>query len=351
MKKTIAILLASIMIIGLVSGCQSSVKPTEKKAEEKTEAKTEAKAEEKTEAKAEETTAAPAEEEIYIPVISKGFQHQFWQAVKMGAEQAAEEFGVKITFEGPESETMVDKQIEMLQVALGKNPQAICLAALDSKAEVPYVQEADGKGIPVIGFDSGVDSDLIKATAATDNRAAAALAADKMAELIGGEGKVGVVVHDQTSQTGVDRQDGFIDKIKADYPDIEIVDVQVGEGDHLKSTEIVKTMLAAYPDLKGVFATNEGGAVGAGNAMREADKVGELVVVGFDSGKTQMQDIRDGVIAGAITQNPVGIGYEAVKAAYMAYKGEELEKVIDTGFYWYDKDNIDDPTIQAVLYE
>ena len=126
---------------------------------------------------AEATEAAPAEGEAaakpYIPVISKGFQHQFWQAVKLGSEQAAEDFNVDITFEGPESESMVDKQIEMVQAALAKNPAAICLAALDTKAVIPLLEEAKAKGIPVIGFDSGVDSDIPVTTATTDNVAAA----------------------------------------------------------------------------------------------------------------------------------------------------------------------------------
>jgi ribose transport system substrate-binding protein len=95
--------------------------------------------------------------DTYIPVISKGFQHQFWQAVKLGSEQAATALNVKITFEGPENETQVDKQIEMLQAALDKKPSAICLAALDSKAVVPLLEKAQTAKIPIIGFDSGVD--------------------------------------------------------------------------------------------------------------------------------------------------------------------------------------------------
>ena len=127
-------------------------------------------------------------------MISKGFQHQFWQAVKLGAERAAEEFGVEITFEGPESESQVDKQIDMLTAALAKDPDALCIAALDSKAVIPLLEQAHAAGIPVIGFDSGVDSDIPIATAATDNYAAGALAADNLAELIGFEGEVAVIV-------------------------------------------------------------------------------------------------------------------------------------------------------------
>ncbi|WP_336785485.1 ABC transporter substrate-binding protein [Paenibacillus sp. MMO-177] len=296
-------------------------------------------------------TKAGGDKKIYIPIISKGFQHQFWQAVKAGAEKAATEFNVEITFEGPETEAQVDKQIEMLQAALDKKPSAIGFAALDSQASIPLLQKAKDAGIPVIAFDSGVDSDIPITTASTNNVAAAALAADKMAELIGGEGEVGVIVHDQTSVTGVDRRDGFVNRIKEKYPNIKIVDIQYGGGDHLKSTDLAKAMIQAHPNIKGFFGSNEGSAVGVINAVTELKKEGQITVIGFDSGKAQIDAIRSGVMAGAITQNPVGIGYETVKAAVEAIRGEKVESTIDTGFYYYDKSNIDSDEIKAVLYE
>jgi ribose transport system substrate-binding protein len=296
-------------------------------------------------------SAAPAAktDKMYIPVISKGFQHQFWQAVKLGAEKAAKEFNVDITFEGPESESQVDKQIEMLQAALGKKPSAIAFAALDSKAAIPLLQKAKDAKIPVVGFDSGVDSDIPIATAATNNIAAAALAADKMAALIGNEGEIALVVHDQTSRTGIDRRDGFVNQIKAKYPNIKIVDTQYGGGDQLKSTDLAKAIIQAHPNLKGIFGANEGSAIGVLNAVTELKK-DKIIVIGYDSGKQQIDAIRSGKMAGSITQDPIGIGYWAVKAGVMAVKGEKVEKNIDTGFHWYDKTNIDADDIKPLLY-
>ncbi len=295
--------------------------------------------------------AQPAAAKPYIPVISKGFQHQFWQAVKLGSERAAKDFNVDITFEGPESEAQVDKQIEMLQTAIDKKPAAICLAALDSKAVIPLLEKAKAANIPVIGFDSGVDSDIPVATAATDNIAAAGYAADKMAELIGGEGEVAVIVHDQTSRTGIDRRDGFVNRIKEKYPKISIVDVQYGGGDHLKSTDLAKAIIQAHPNLKGFFGANEGSAIGVLNAVTELKKEGQIVVIGYDAGKQQKDAVRSGVMAGAITQDPIGIGYKCVEAAVKAIKGEKVEKNIDTGFKWYDKTNIDADDIKPLLYD
>ncbi len=292
---------------------------------------------------------AVAADEIYIPVISKGFQHQFWQAVKSGADQAAKDFKVKVTFEGPESESMVDKQIDMFAAALAKKPKAIGFAALDSKAAIPLLKKAQAAGIPVVAFDSGVDSPIPVTTATTDNVAAAALAADKMAELIGKSGEVALVVHDQTSRTGIDRTEGFVKRVKSAYPNIKIVSVQYGGGDQLKSTEITKSILQANPNLKGIFGANEGSAIGALNGAKEMKR--KVVIIGYDSGKQQKAAILDGSMAGAITQNPVGIGYKTVEAAVKALKGEKLPKIIDTGFYYYDKSNIADPKIAAVLYD
>ena len=291
-----------------------------------------------------------AAQAIYIPVISKGFQHQFWQAVRLGAEKAARDYKVVITFEGPENESMVDKQLDMLQTDLAKNPSAICFAALDSKAAIPLLQEAKKRKIPIIGFDSGVDSDIPVTTAATDNIAAAALAADKMAALIGGSGKVGVIIHDQTSRTGIDRGTGFLSQMKKKYPNIKIIGPQYGGGDQLKSTDLAKAMIQANPDIKGFFGGNEGSIIGVLNAVKELDLVGKVVVIGYDSGKQQLDAIRSGEEAGAITQDPIGIGYKAVEAAVKAIRGQKVPKSIDTGFHWFDKTNIDDPAIAAVLY-
>lgn len=289
-------------------------------------------------------------EKPYIAIISKGFQHQFWQAVKKGAEDQAAKDGATITFEGPATEKEVEAQITMLTNAMAKSPKAIGLAALDTKAALQQLQQADSAGIPVIAFDSGVDSDIPKTTCATDSKAAAAEAAKKMSAALGGKGKVGVIVHDQTSQTGKDRQDGFVEWMKANAPGITLLTPVVGDGDQAKSADLLKAMVASNGDLKGVYGTNEGSAIGIVKGLQELNKTG-LEVIGFDSGQAQIDAINSGLMAGAITQNPIGIGECVVSSAMKAIKGEKLEKKIDTGFYWYDKSNINNPEIQAVLYK
>jgi ribose transport system substrate-binding protein len=291
------------------------------------------------------------EDSPYVPIVSKGFQHQFWQAVRMGAEDKAAELNMEVNFIGPESESQVAKQIEMLQTEYDKGPQALCFAALDSIAANPLLEQMAADGIPVVAFDSGVDSDIPITTAATDNSAAAALAADKMAELVGGAGQVGVIVHDQTSRTGIDRSEGFVNRMAEEYPDIEIIGPQFGGGDQLKSTDLAKAMIQGNPDIVGFFGGNEGSAIGVLNAVNELDKAGEIVVIGYDSGAAQIAAIKDGTMAGAVQQNPVGIGAWCVEAAAMSLQGEEVPLMIDTGFIWADGETIDDEDVMAVLYE
>src|SRR3954468_9826024 len=243
----------------------------------------------------------------YIAIVSKGFQHQFWQAVKQGAEQEAKAENAKITFEGPPTEQDIEQQITMLTNALQKKPDAIGFAALDSKASAPLMDQAKAKKIPVIAFDSGVDSDVPLTTAATDNKAAAAEAAKHLSELIGGKGKVAMIVHDQTSRSGIDRRDGFLEYMKTKAPGIKVLPVQYGGGDQAKSADIAKSIIQANPDLKGFYGSNEGSAIGVIKGVQESGKKG-LTIVGFDSGKAQIDAINSGVMAGAITQNPVGMG-------------------------------------------
>lgn len=287
----------------------------------------------------------------YIAIVSKGSQHQFWQAVQKGATDEAATKGATITYEGPASESEVDKQLTMLQTALDKKPAAICFAALDSKAAGPLLQKAKDANIPVVGFDSGVESDIPVTTVSTDNIAAAGEAADHMATLIGDAGKVAIIVHDQTSQTGTTRRDGFVNRMKEKHPNIQVVDIQYGAGDPVKSADLAKAIMSKNPDLKGFFGANEGSAKGVLNALKETGMEGKIVAIGYDSGQQQIDAIKSGVMAGAITQNPVGIGAKCVDAALDALAGKTLEKTIDTGYFWYDKTNLDKPEIQAVLYK
>lgn len=298
-----------------------------------------------------ESSESKDEEQIYIPIISKGWQHEYWQSVKMGANKAAKDYNVRITFEGPEGDAAINKQIEMINSALSKNPAAVVLAACNSDAVIPELEKAKANNIPVVGFDSGVNSDIPITMVSTDNSVASSAAADKLAEAIGQEGEVAVICHDSVSNTGTARRDGFVNRMQEKYPNIKIVAVEYGGGDHDISNNITRTIIDTYPNIKGIFATNEGSAYGLINGIMEKGKAGNIILVGFDAGKLQKESIRNGTMLGAISQDPFNIGYKAVESAYKASKGEELPSVIDTGFKWYDKTNMDDEDMKTLLYD
>ena len=313
-------------------------------------------------------TAAPvtaADKTLKIYLISKGETHQFWQAVKLGAETQAKKMNAEIVFQGPAAETMIDKQLEMLDAAIAVKPDAIGYAALGTTQSLPKLKAAHDAGIPVYMFDTaasceggvpklGVDSDCALGVAYTNSTAAGSLAADKMSALLGGKGKVLVVGHSQTNQTGIDRANGFTNRIKAKHKGIKLLTVQYAEGgDALKAQEIVSAALVANKDLKGIYGTNEGVSIGAGQAFKAAKlKNGAVKLIGFDSGKQQIANIKSGLQTGAITQSPMGIGAKTVEALVNYVRNKTVPKpLIDTGFYYYDAKNISDPTVAGNLYE
>lgn len=285
----------------------------------------------------------------HIAIVSKGFQQQFWQAVKQGADSEAEAEGVVLTFEGPPTESDIEAQVTMLQNTVTREPDGLVIAALDSRAAAPSLEEAHAEGIPVVAFDSGVESDIPVSTVATDNAAAAHEAGKHMAELVGGEGQVAVIAHDQVSLSGTDRRDGFITGIEEFGPGIELLPIQYGEGDQALSADIARSMISANPDLKGLFGTNEGSAIGILRGVQESGR-DDLAVVGFDSGRAQVEAIRDGEMSGAVTQNPVAMGRITVQTVLATIRGEEIEPVIDTGFFWYDANNLQSDEIQEAIY-
>ncbi|MEG1515190.1 MAG: ABC transporter substrate-binding protein [Clostridia bacterium] len=324
MKKTLAMVLVTLMLISGVALAQ---------------------------------TAKPLEGG-FIPVLPLGVAHQFWQAVKMGAEKAAEEYGVTIVFDGPEAETMVDKQVDILRANLTNEKLiAVCMAAIDQQSVLTDLTSVKEKGMPIVGFDAGVGA-IGDAHCSTSNYAAGALAAENAIRLLNGEGKIGIVGHSQTVVDAVARVTGFEDYIKANSK-IEIVDVQFGEGDHLKSADIAKSMLIANPDINLIYASNEGACVGAYNGLKEINMVGKVMLIGFDSSAALKAGIRAGEIAGAITQDPVGMGYAAVATACKLALGEPVEGekdengtiIVNTGCYWYDATNMDEAHIAPLLYD
>ena len=378
MKKLIALLLIMVMIIA-ANACQA--KPEAPKTEEMTE--------EKTEETMEETTEE-AMDKLYIPVMAKGFQHQFWQAVAKGSEDAANDLGVEIYFDGPASETEIDAQVNMVKTELAKNPKAMALAALSTDAVTEILEECAEKNIPVIGFDSGVPGDTtgaVKATACTNNENAAAIAADKFNEnetvveamknaTSDNPVIIGCLSQDAVSASVTGRTTGFVDemaKIAETYQpgkvSIEghakwekkvadpaiIIEVAISATTEATSVQTAANSLLGMNPVA-IFCSNEGAvtgflsAVSDGEDLAEGGKYGDIIVAGFDAGAAQKNAVRNGWFYGSVTQDPYQIGYKAVEMAVMAAKGESVSDV-DTGAQWYNAENIDDEMISLLVYD
>ena len=379
MKKMIALLLALVMVLGLAA-CGGSSAPA-----------TEAPATEAPKAEAPATEAPAAEPEtLYIPVMAKGFQHQFWQAVAAGSQAAADELGVEIYFDGPASETEIQAQVDMVKKELAKNPVAIALAALDTQAVADILDECAEKNIPVIGFDSGVPGDVsgaVKATACTNNEAAAAIAAEKFGEhadlvaaMQGATVDAPVIIaclsQDAVSASVTGRTTGFVNKMKevaAQYGTVAVVGHDKwAEGDAAAASIIIEVAISATTEatdvqnaantllakdnLIAVFCSNEGTVTGFlaatsdGEDLADGAKFADLVVAGFDAGAAQKNAVRNGWFYGSVTQDPYHIGYYAVEMAVAAAKGETVADK-DTGAQWYNADNIEDEMIALLVYD
>lgn len=388
MKKLTALLLALVMTFGMVA-CGSKTNDTTTTPSTGDTSNTDT-------TDTGDTGDTPTEdtgsgETLYIPVMAKGFQHAYWQAVKQGADQAAEELGVEIYFAGPASETNIDEQVNMVKTELAKNPKAMALAALSTDSVTEILAECAEKNIPVIGFDSGVPGDTtgaVKATAATDNEAAAAIAAEKFGEnetVVAAMQNatsdapivIGCLSQDAVSASVTGRTTGFVNKMaeiaetyqpgqvsieghttwekKVENPAI-IIRVEVSATTEATSLQTSASALLGMEGITAIFCSNEGAVTGFLAATSDGSDLGEggkyegLVVAGFDAGSAQKNAVRNGWFIGSVTQDPVQIGYQAVALAVAAANGEEVADV-DTGAKWYDATNIDDPDMATLVYD
>ena len=308
--------------------------------------------------KPEEPTATPAtkapvatkaEAKYKIAVVPKGTAHAFWKTVEAGANSAGDEFGAKILWKGPAEETDVAGQTAIIEDFINQKVDAIVMAACDAKALVPKVQAAIKAGIPVITIDSGIATDDALSFVATDNVKGAAEAAKKLAELIGDEGEVGVIPFVKGAATSDMRESGFKDEI-AKHAKVKVVSTLYSQSDAQKGMTAAENMMTGNKGLKGIFAANEPGAVGAAQALKQKGAAGKVKLVAFDGADAEIEGLKSGTIQALIVQNPFKMGYEGVKAAVAAIKKEKVEKRIDTGVAVITKDNMDTPEMQKILY-
>lgn len=392
-KKLLAMLLCGVLAGSLVACSGDTQKETTEK--ETTAAETKAEETKAEETKAEETKTEETKEitadasDLKFEIVSKGFQHQYWQAVLKGAENKAAELGVTINFVGPNSESDIADQIQMLNNAINAKPDAIGFAALDTSASLDSLQTSMDNGIPIIGFDSGVPDapqGSVLVNCATDNYAAGELAAEMMYEAISerianaeGSVRIGVLGQDATSESICQRGLGFIDKmmelIAADGKTVNVEGndkyVSDAKGTMTQDANVVIEVLVPAQvtaelsaidcqtllnkaDTIAIYGSNQHSGEAMVTANENIGKFGtgedQIIGVAFDSGQVIKSAVANGTFLGAVTQAPVAMGEALIQQMYNAATGAAVEDV-DTGCQWYTAENMDSEEIAQNLYD
>jgi ribose transport system substrate-binding protein len=284
-----------------------------------------------------------------IGVAPKGTNSIFWQAVQAGVNAAGRDFDVEIVWNGPPTETEYARQIQIVEAMINRGVDGIVLSPTQSTALVAVVERAASLRIPVTIFDSGIDTDRYVSYVATNNRAAGALGADTIAELLGDKGQVAMVRHAPGSDSTDNRERGFQEHLSKQHSGITIVAEQYCMSDRARALTVSENMLNANPDLQAFFCSSEAATIGAAQVVRTRSLLGKLRLVGFDASSTLQQDLKDGVIDALVVQDPYQIGYVGVKTIVQHLNGETPDKNIEMPARVVRAADLADPEIQKLL--
>jgi ribose transport system substrate-binding protein len=302
-----------------------------------------------------QAAVAIAQTKPTIPVIVKDTTSLYWQTVLAGARKAGQDFGVEVAELGAQSESDADSQIALLENAVSSNPSAVVIAPAHSVALGRQIDEA-AKRVKVVAIDSTADSKALISVLATDNTQAGRIAADALAERIqktyaDTEGDVALM----TSSPGVaaleQRVKGFREQIAAKYGALDIVVEKVADG-QAAGRDVMLDIIASYPELRGVFVSSLIIAKGAAEALVEhkTNKTGDKInLVGFGSDSQLVKLLQEGTIAALVVQDPFRMGYDGVKIALAASKGEQVPASVDTGATAITKANMNSARSQELL--
>lgn len=293
---------------------------------------------------------ATKDESVSIAVIPKGTTHVFWKSIHAGAKKAGRELGVEVIWQGPQKEDDREMQINVVQNFVSRGVDAIVLAPLDEAALVRPVKAANKRDIPVVIIDSDLKDTSYASFVATDNYRGGRLAAERMAALLDGTGKVLMMRYAEGSASTAKREQGFVDGIAELAPAIELVSTdQYGGVTAESALQVGQNLLNKHTELDGIFCPNESTTFGMLRALTIAGKAGQITFVGFDTSEPLIQALEEGTIHGLVAQNPFTMGYLGVKTAVAAIEGKPVDKRVDTGVEMVTADNLDDPAIKQAI--
>lgn len=296
---------------------------------------------------------ASGDKKYRIAVIPKGTTHQFWSSVHAGAANAAKELGnVEIIWKGPLQENDRTGQINVVQDFINSKVDGMCLAPLDSQSLVEPVQAAVDAGIPVVVFDSGLDEGAsIVSYVATDNRNGGAVAAKRLAEILGGKGDVILLRYNPGSESTLQREEGFLDTLKQEYPDINILlsEEYLGVTPEDSLDKATQVLTRFRDQVDGVFTVCEPNATGTLNALEQLELNGKVKFIAFDPNEPLINGLSNNSVHGIVLQDPVKMGYLAVKAMVDHLEGRPVEKRVVTGEYVATPENMSEPQMDQLL--
>ncbi len=284
-----------------------------------------------------------------IGVIPKAVGDLFFAAVHAGARRAAGEAGVELVWNGPKEETDHGRQIQIVDSMVAQRVAAIAISATDERALRAPVERAIAAGIPVTVFDSGVEAEGFVTFVATDNYGAGCTAARQLAALIGGKGKVGMVMHKPGGTSTMLREDGFQKTMAAEFPQVTIAARQYGMADRAKARGAAENMLTGNPDLGALFASSEASSLGAIQALQSRGLNGKVRLITFDTSQSHLEALAGGTIDLMMVQDSARIGYEAVRSLTEKLAGRQPEKRMDLPVRLVTKDQLHKSEIQELV--
>ena len=303
-------------------------------------------------------SVSAAEKSYTIAVIPKGTTHEFWKSINAGAfkardELAAQGIKVDVIWKGPLKEDDRDQQIQTIENFTTRRVSGIVLAPLDSQAMVRPVNNAIRAKVPVVIFDSGLKSDNYVSFVATDNYKGGVLAAQHLGKLLGGKGNVILLRYAVGSASTEEREAGFVDTLKKEFPEIKLISSDQYAGPTRETAyQASQNLLSRFGrDVNGVFAPCEPPTIAMTKALRDLGKAGGKVkMVGFDAGSQSVADLKRGDVQGLVVQNPVFMGYKGVMTMVEHLQGKKVEKRIDTGVALVTPENAEQREIKELLY-
>ena len=284
-----------------------------------------------------------------IAVIPKGTTHVFWKSVHAGAKKAAAELGVEILWKGPLLENDRQGQINEVETFVNRKVSGIVLAPLDRVALQRPVAEAKAQGMPVVIFDSGIQGEDYVSYVATDNLKGGRLAGEYLAKILGGKGKVAVLRYMEGSASTTERETGFLEAAKAGGLEI-VSDNQYAGATADTALKASENFLSTGKAPDGIFCPNESSVVGMLKALKAAGLAGKVKLVGFDSSESLVAALQAGELHATVVQNPVKMGYLAVKAMVDHLAGRPVERRVDTGAALVSKETMERPEEKALLH-